>query len=184
VVAVILLFPLLSKTNELISIPFPSGSLKLIVVKVFPVFALFVFKLLLVLVKVIFGAWLSVTLTINDFVPTLLKELVAVTVPDIWSPPSFEESARSLVREIYPEELIENIFDGVTLQFTDWLAVNLEVVPEYPFALSYTLSFASADSITYNVVSPLTIGTVSSLIGILINPVSVPLLYESVTVTR
>ena len=82
------------------SIPFPSGSLKLISTKVVPIVALFVFKLLLVLVKVIFGASLSVTLTINDFVPSLLNELVAVTTPDIWEPPTFEEPDISFVSVI------------------------------------------------------------------------------------
>ena len=45
------------------------------------------------------------------------------------------------------------------------------------------LSPLTADSITYIVVSPLIVGAVSSAIGIPIKPVSVPLLYESVTVT-
>ena len=104
--------------------------------KLLPGLALFVFKLALVLLNVIVGATLSVTLTVNAWVVAVPKLLVAVTTPFNWSPPTVEEPDIFLARVKYPDEFILKSFEELTAHVTVWLAVNLEVVPEYPFVLS------------------------------------------------
>ena len=122
--------------NELKSILSPSASLNVKVTKLLPGLALFVFKLALVLVNVIVGATLSVTLTVKAWVVVVPKVFVAVTTPFIWSPPTVAEPDIFLAKVKYPFEFILKSFEELTAQVTDWLAVNLEVVPEYPFELS------------------------------------------------
>ena len=113
-----------------------------------PVLAPLVFKLAVVGVEVTLGAELSVTVTVKVFCVVVPKALEAVTEALMVSPPLLEPDILE-DKVTYPELLIANLADGLTVHETDWpfVTVNLAAVPAIPLAAVVTLAPFNADSI-------------------------------------
>ena len=81
-----------------------------------------------------------------DVVPKLLDPVIE---PCKVSPPTSLEPDIVLLSLRYPVEVTAKSEDGLTVHVVgDWFEVNLAVVPENPFELSYIAAPDIADSIT------------------------------------